>query len=73
MLKPFWKAVNNLDWRDDIDYWSVCSWRRRMLMTREDILRQIAVLQTQLEEFDKVERRASVDAVITEAEKEKQH
>ena len=42
-------------------------------MTREDILRQIAVLQTQLEEFDKVERRASVDAVITEAEKEKQH
>ena len=42
-------------------------------MTREDILRQIAVLQTQLEEFDKVESRASVDAVITEAEKEKQH
>ena len=42
-------------------------------MTREDILRQIAVLQTQLEEFDKVESRASVDAVISEAEKEKQH
>ena len=42
-------------------------------MTREDILRQIAVLQTQLEEFDKVESRASVDAIITEAEKEKQH
>ena len=42
-------------------------------MTREDILRQIAVLQTQLEEFDKVESRVSVDAVITEAEKEKQH
>ena len=42
-------------------------------MTREDILRQMAVLQTQLEEFDKAESRASVDAAITEAEKEKQH
>ena len=42
-------------------------------MTREDILQQIAVLQTQLDEFDKAENRAFVDTSITEAEKEKQH
>ena len=30
-------------------------------MTREDILRQMAVLQTQLDEFDKAESRTSVE------------
>ena len=44
-----------------------------MLMTREDILRQMAALQTKLEELDKSEGLAYVSASLTEAEKEKQH
>ena len=42
-------------------------------MTREDILRQMAALQTQLNELDKAQGLAYVSASLTEAEKEKQH
>ena len=42
-------------------------------MTRKDILRQIAALQTQLDELDKAQGLAYVSASLTEAEKEKQH
>ena len=42
-------------------------------MTREDILRQMAALQTQLDELDKAQGLAYVSASLTEAEKEKQH
>lgn len=42
-------------------------------MTREEILRQMAALQTQLDELDKAQGLAYVSASLTEAEKEKQH
>ena len=42
-------------------------------MTREDILRQMAALQTQLDELDKAQGIAYVSTSLTEAEKEKQH
>ena len=42
-------------------------------MTREDILRQMAALQTQLDELDKAQGLSYVSASLTEAEKEKQH
>ena len=42
-------------------------------MTREDILRQMAALQTQLDELDKAQGLAYASASLTEAEKEKQH
>ena len=42
-------------------------------MTREDILRQMAALQTQLDELDTAQGAAYVSTSLTEAEKEKQH
>lgn len=42
-------------------------------MTREDILRQMAALQTRLDELDKSDSLAYASASLTEAEKEKQH
>ena len=42
-------------------------------MTREDILRQMAPLQTQLDEPDKAQGLAYVSTALTEAEKEKLH
>lgn len=42
-------------------------------MTRENILRQIATLQTQLDEMDKTQGLAYGNISLTEAEKEKQH
>ena len=42
-------------------------------MTREDILRQMAALQTQLDELDRTQELAYVSVSLTEAEKEKQH
>mgnify|MGYP002627265786 CR=1 FL=1 len=42
-------------------------------MTREDILQQMAALQTQLDELDKSDGLAYVSVSLTEAEKEKQH
>ncbi|MBR4455183.1 MAG: PD-(D/E)XK nuclease family transposase [Solobacterium sp.] len=42
-------------------------------MTREEILRQMAALQTQLDELDKAQGFAYMSISLTEAEKEKQH
>ena len=42
-------------------------------MTREDILRQMAALQTQLDELDKAQGLAYVSTFLTEVEKQKQH
>ena len=42
-------------------------------MTREDILRQMAALQTQLDELDTAQGAAYVSTSLTEAVKEKQH
>ena len=42
-------------------------------MTREEIMEQIAALQSQLEELDKPESHADADSSMTESERERQH
>ena len=72
----YWCAISEIKFFiecTDIEQGSMCSEARRALMTREEILRQMATLQTQLDELDKAQGFAYMSISLTEAEKEKQH